>query len=116
MGNWFGRDDLQIPSPPFFPAYANGAQGKGPPPMVHERFQSVISQLFQHVSEYANHLSFSSCSSSYSECLAVFCVTFDFSVVKILRELYAVVELLMMTWQTLLLLNFSISMLLILTK
>ena len=51
MWNWFCREDLQIPSSPFFPAYANGAQGQGPPPMVHERFQSVISQLFQHVSE-----------------------------------------------------------------
>jgi hypothetical protein len=72
MLNWFCREDLQIPSSPFFPAYANGAQGQGPPPMVHERFQSVISQLFQHVSEYINHLSFSSCLSSIIECLAVF--------------------------------------------
>ncbi|KAG5251904.1 NUCLEAR ENCODED CLP PROTEASE family protein [Salix suchowensis] len=47
-GIWSMRDDLQIPSSPFFPAYANGAQGQGPPPMVHERFQSVIGQLFQH--------------------------------------------------------------------
>lgn len=42
------RDDLQVPSSPYFPAYA---QGQGPPPMVQERFQSVISQLFQHVRE-----------------------------------------------------------------
>ncbi|KAJ6940809.1 ATP-dependent Clp protease proteolytic subunit 5 [Populus alba x Populus x berolinensis] len=48
QGIWSMREDLQIPSSPFFPAYANGAQGQGPPPMVHERFQSVISQLFQH--------------------------------------------------------------------
>lgn len=37
---------MQVPSSPYFPAYA---QGQGPPPMVQERFQSVISQLFQHV-------------------------------------------------------------------
>ncbi|KAL7199070.1 hypothetical protein ACSBR2_021369 [Camellia fascicularis] len=43
---WSIRDDLQIPSSPYFPAYAQG--GQGPPPMVQERFQSVISQLFQH--------------------------------------------------------------------
>lgn len=40
------RDDLQVPSSPYFPAYA---QAQGPPPMMQERFQSVISQLFQHV-------------------------------------------------------------------
>nr|ABA41488.1 ATP-dependent Clp protease proteolytic subunit [Carica papaya] len=45
QGIWSIRDDLQIPSSPYFPAYA---QGQGPPPMVQERFQSVISQLFQH--------------------------------------------------------------------
>ncbi|KAB1202610.1 ATP-dependent Clp protease proteolytic subunit 5, chloroplastic [Morella rubra] len=44
-GIWSIRDDLQVPSSPYFPAYA---QGQGPPPMVQERFQSVISQLFQH--------------------------------------------------------------------
>lgn len=38
---------MQIPSSPYFPTYA--AQGQGPPPMVQERFQSVISQLFQYV-------------------------------------------------------------------
>lgn len=43
---WSMRDDLQMPSSPYFPAYAQG--GQGPPPMVQERFQSVISQLFQH--------------------------------------------------------------------
>ncbi|KAA3475118.1 ATP-dependent Clp protease proteolytic subunit 3, chloroplastic [Gossypium australe] len=45
-GIWSIRDDLQIPSSPYFPAYA---QGQGPPPMVQERFQSVITQLFQYV-------------------------------------------------------------------
>ncbi|KAL0435984.1 UNVERIFIED_CONTAM: ATP-dependent Clp protease proteolytic subunit, chloroplastic [Sesamum radiatum] len=46
QGIWSIRDDLQIPSSPYFPAYAQGAQG--PPPMVQERFMSVISQLFQY--------------------------------------------------------------------
>lgn len=45
-GIWSIREDLQVPSSPYFPAYAQG--GQGPPPMVQERFQSVISQLFQH--------------------------------------------------------------------
>ncbi|KAK7259213.1 hypothetical protein RIF29_24813 [Crotalaria pallida] len=44
-GIWSIRDDLQVPSSPYFPAYA---QGQGPPPMVQERFGSVISQLFQY--------------------------------------------------------------------
>ncbi|KAL1832994.1 hypothetical protein DCAR_0103034 [Daucus carota subsp. sativus] len=44
-GVWSIRDDLQVPSSPYFPAYA---QAQGPPPMMQERFQSVISQLFQH--------------------------------------------------------------------
>ncbi|QHO46862.1 ATP-dependent Clp protease proteolytic subunit 5 [Arachis hypogaea] len=42
---WSIRNDLQVPSSPYLPAYA---QGQGPPPMVQERFQSVISQLFQY--------------------------------------------------------------------
>ncbi|KAK2968340.1 hypothetical protein RJ640_021729 [Escallonia rubra] len=42
---WSIRDDIQVPSSPYFPAYA---QGQGPPPMMQERFQSVLSQLFQH--------------------------------------------------------------------
>ncbi|KAL6978268.1 ATP-dependent Clp protease proteolytic subunit 5 [Sarracenia purpurea var. burkii] len=46
QGIWSIRDDLQTPSSLYFPAYAQG--GQGPPPMVQERFQSVISQLFQH--------------------------------------------------------------------
>lgn len=44
---WLCRDDLRIPSSPYIPAYAQA--GQGPPPMMQERFQSVISQLFQHV-------------------------------------------------------------------
>ncbi|KAJ8529621.1 hypothetical protein K7X08_036456 [Anisodus acutangulus] len=44
-GIWSIRDDVQMPSSPYFPTYA---QGQGPPPMVAERFQSVISQLFQY--------------------------------------------------------------------
>ncbi|MQM15576.1 hypothetical protein Taro_048520 [Colocasia esculenta] len=45
-GIWSIRDDLQLQSSPYFPVEAQG--GQGPPPMVQERFQSVISQLFQH--------------------------------------------------------------------
>ncbi|GLT64122.1 hypothetical protein SLA2020_366330 [Shorea laevis] len=45
QGIWSVRGDLEVPSSPYFPAYA---QGQGPPPMVQERFQGVISQLFQH--------------------------------------------------------------------
>ncbi|XP_012569466.1 ATP-dependent Clp protease proteolytic subunit 5, chloroplastic-like [Cicer arietinum] len=44
-GIWSIREDLQVPSSPYFPVYA---QGQGPSPMVQERFQSVISQLFQY--------------------------------------------------------------------
>ncbi|KAK9673387.1 hypothetical protein RND81_12G164400 [Saponaria officinalis] len=44
-GIWSIREDLLVPSSPYFPAYA---QGQGPPPMVAERFQSVITQLFQY--------------------------------------------------------------------
>ncbi|AES82196.1 putative endopeptidase Clp [Medicago truncatula] len=44
-GIWSIREDLQVPSSPYFPVHA---QGQGPPPMVQERFQSVISQLFQY--------------------------------------------------------------------
>nr|XP_016500299.1 PREDICTED: ATP-dependent Clp protease proteolytic subunit 5, chloroplastic-like [Nicotiana tabacum] len=44
-GIWSIRDDLQVPSSPYFPTYS---QAQGPPPMVQERFQSVISQLFQY--------------------------------------------------------------------
>ncbi|KAL3649139.1 ATP-dependent Clp protease proteolytic subunit 5 [Castilleja foliolosa] len=45
-GIWSIREDLQVPSSPYFPAYAQGAQG--PPPMAQERFMGVISQLFQY--------------------------------------------------------------------
>ncbi|KAG6504389.1 ATP-dependent Clp protease proteolytic subunit 5, chloroplastic-like isoform X1 [Zingiber officinale] len=45
-GIWSIRDDLAVPSSPYFPVMARGEQG--PPPMMMERFQSVISQLFQH--------------------------------------------------------------------
>ncbi|KAH0470884.1 hypothetical protein IEQ34_000607 [Dendrobium chrysotoxum] len=45
-GIWSIRDDLLVPSSPYFPVESQG--GQGPPPMVQERFQSVISQLFQH--------------------------------------------------------------------
>ncbi|KAL3639626.1 hypothetical protein CASFOL_017533 [Castilleja foliolosa] len=44
-GIWSIREDLQVPSSPYFPAYA---QAQGPHPMVQERFMSVISQLFQY--------------------------------------------------------------------
>ncbi|XP_072958794.1 ATP-dependent Clp protease proteolytic subunit 5, chloroplastic-like [Typha angustifolia] len=46
QGVWSIRDDLLVPSSPYFPVEAQG--GQGPPPMVQERFQSVVSQLFQH--------------------------------------------------------------------
>ncbi|KAJ0801413.1 putative endopeptidase Clp [Helianthus annuus] len=42
-------EDVQVPSSPYFLTYA---QGQGPPPMMQERFQSVISQLFQYVESY----------------------------------------------------------------
>ncbi|KAI3760010.1 hypothetical protein L1987_50398 [Smallanthus sonchifolius] len=45
QGVWSIREDIQVPSSPYFPTYA---QGQGPPPMMQERFQSVISQLFQY--------------------------------------------------------------------
>ncbi|XP_047334144.1 ATP-dependent Clp protease proteolytic subunit 5, chloroplastic-like [Impatiens glandulifera] len=45
-GIWSVRDDIKVPSSPYFPAYAQGGQGASP--MVQERFQSVISQLFQY--------------------------------------------------------------------
>ncbi|XP_052205315.1 ATP-dependent Clp protease proteolytic subunit 5, chloroplastic-like [Diospyros lotus] len=46
QGIWSIRDDLAVVSSSYFPFNAQGAQG--PPPMVQERFQSVVSQLFQH--------------------------------------------------------------------
>uniref|UniRef100_A0A0D6QUW2 ATP-dependent Clp protease proteolytic subunit n=1 Tax=Araucaria cunninghamii TaxID=56994 RepID=A0A0D6QUW2_ARACU len=43
---WSIRNDLEVPSSPYCSPYAQGQQG--PPPMLMERFQSVISQLFQY--------------------------------------------------------------------
>ncbi|KAG6548265.1 hypothetical protein Mapa_010316 [Marchantia paleacea] len=43
---WSIRNDLEVPTSMYAGPYAN--QGQGPPPMVQERFQSVITQLFQH--------------------------------------------------------------------
>ncbi|XP_047071727.1 ATP-dependent Clp protease proteolytic subunit 5, chloroplastic [Lolium rigidum] len=45
-GIWSIRDDLLMPRSPYFPVEAAGE--RGPSPMVMERFQSVVSQLFQH--------------------------------------------------------------------
>ncbi|KAG6524570.1 ATP-dependent Clp protease proteolytic subunit 5, chloroplastic-like [Zingiber officinale] len=45
-GIWSIRDDLVMPSTPYFLAEVQG--GQGPPPAVQENFQSVVSQLFQH--------------------------------------------------------------------
>ncbi|KQK21992.1 ATP-dependent Clp protease proteolytic subunit 5, chloroplastic [Brachypodium distachyon] len=46
-GIWSIRDDLLMPRSPYFPIESAG-QDRGPSPMVMERFQSVVSQLFQH--------------------------------------------------------------------
>lgn len=43
---WSIRNDLEVPTSSYSGPYAQG--GQGPPPMLQERFQSVISQLFQH--------------------------------------------------------------------
>jgi len=45
-GIWSIRNDLEVPSSLYCGTYAQG--GQGPPPMMQERFQSVITQLFQH--------------------------------------------------------------------
>ncbi|XP_058771903.1 ATP-dependent Clp protease proteolytic subunit 5, chloroplastic-like, partial [Vicia villosa] len=45
QGIWPIREYLGVPSSPYFPVYA---QEQGPPPMVQERFQIVISQVFQY--------------------------------------------------------------------
>ncbi|KAK9215689.1 hypothetical protein WN944_007695 [Citrus x changshan-huyou] len=47
-GIWSIRNDLEVPSSPYIPTYAQGEQGGGPPPMLLGRFQNVLSQLFQH--------------------------------------------------------------------
>lgn len=71
------RDDLQVPTSPYFPTYA---QGQGPSPMVQERFQSVISQLFQHVrSGFDNFHCYLGSSVEVSDC-------FFYLVVMIIRE------------------------------
>eukprot|EP00246_Nothoceros_aenigmaticus_P011768 TRINITY_DN3344_c0_g1_i1.p1 TRINITY_DN3344_c0_g1~~TRINITY_DN3344_c0_g1_i1.p1 ORF type:complete len:296 (+),score=37.53 TRINITY_DN3344_c0_g1_i1:126-1013(+) len=44
---WSIRPDLEAPKNSFCPPYAQGG-GQGPPPMLAERFQSVITQLFQY--------------------------------------------------------------------
>ncbi|PUZ41390.1 hypothetical protein GQ55_9G501300 [Panicum hallii var. hallii] len=47
-GIWSIRDDLVVPRSPYFPVEYAAGQERGPSPMVMERFQSVVSQLFQH--------------------------------------------------------------------
>uniref|UniRef100_A0A804R808 ATP-dependent Clp protease proteolytic subunit n=1 Tax=Zea mays TaxID=4577 RepID=A0A804R808_MAIZE len=47
-GIWSIRDDLVVPRSPYFPVESAAGQERGPSPMVMERFQSVVSQLFQH--------------------------------------------------------------------
>lgn len=43
------RNDLEVPSSGFLGEGARAQGGQGPPPMLAERFQSVITQLFQQV-------------------------------------------------------------------
>ncbi|KAK2639596.1 hypothetical protein Ddye_027391 [Dipteronia dyeriana] len=43
---WSIRNDLEVPSSPYIPIYGQGDEG--PSPMVHERFQNVLTQLFQY--------------------------------------------------------------------
>ncbi|CAA0831988.1 ATP-dependent Clp protease proteolytic subunit 5-chloroplastic [Striga hermonthica] len=45
-GIWSIRDDLRMPSSPYFPVNARGP--RGPSPMVQERFTSVLSQLLKY--------------------------------------------------------------------
>ncbi|KAL5210517.1 hypothetical protein ABZP36_006140 [Zizania latifolia] len=47
-GIWSIRDDLMVPRSPYFPVEDAAGQERGPSPLVMERFQSVVSQLFQH--------------------------------------------------------------------
>ena len=83
-----GRDDLQVPSSPYFPAYA---QGQGPPPMVQERFQSIISQLFQYARLIRLSFVFKIIKvSSFDELVSFF----------FLRGLFVVVVLWTMIWPT----------------
>jgi ATP-dependent Clp protease protease subunit len=44
---WENRNDLDLPTSAYLGPVAQG--GQGPPPMLAERFQSVITQLFQQV-------------------------------------------------------------------
>ncbi|KAL2644030.1 hypothetical protein R1flu_011617 [Riccia fluitans] len=44
---WSIRNDLEVPTSLYAGPYANQG-GQGPPPMVAERFQSVVTQLFQY--------------------------------------------------------------------
>jgi hypothetical protein len=44
---WENRNDLELPTSAYLGPVAQG--GQGPPPMLAERFQSVITQLFQQV-------------------------------------------------------------------
>ncbi|XP_047339254.1 ATP-dependent Clp protease proteolytic subunit 5, chloroplastic-like [Impatiens glandulifera] len=46
-GIWSIRDDLQLPTSLYIPDNTIRG-GQGPPPMVQERFQGIVSQLFQH--------------------------------------------------------------------
>jgi len=44
---WSIRNDLEVPTSGFLGDSARAQGGQGPPPMLAERFQSVITQLFQ---------------------------------------------------------------------
>lgn len=44
---WSIRNDLEVPTSGFLGEGARAQGGQGPPPMLAERFQSVITQLFQ---------------------------------------------------------------------
>ena len=46
---WSIRKDLEVPSWGFLGESPRAQGGQGPPPMLAERFQSVITQLFQQV-------------------------------------------------------------------
>lgn len=43
------RNDLELPTSGFMGQSPRAQGGQGPPPMLAERFQSVITQLFQQV-------------------------------------------------------------------
>jgi hypothetical protein len=46
---WSIKKDLELPGSAFMGDSARAQGGQGPPPMLAERFQSVITQLFQQV-------------------------------------------------------------------